>query len=75
MWYDFCEFLVIIVLCSSTDFRTDLVWLREVNLRVGELAPPLTASAEVAVRNRCRDSLKLGPDSMADSSPERSEEK
>lgn len=39
-------------------------------------SPPVSESeAAAAVRNRWRDSLKLGPDSIADSSPDRSEEK
>ena len=74
------------VRCSSTDFVTAVVVLLLV-ARDEELLN-LTAedscccccccccwTGEDADLNRCSDSLKLGPESMALSSPERSEEK
>ena len=54
---------------------TDLVWPRVVNFRLGPDGPGEEAPSDsVAVRNRFSDSLKLGPDSMALSSPERASE-
>ncbi len=68
------------VRCSSTDLVTCdvevevvarwLLLLLELNLSCC-----WTGEAEAAERNRWRDSLKLGPDSMALSSPLLSEEK
>ncbi len=76
-----CELLVMMVLCSSTDLVTDLVC--EVEEEEATPAPgPASLNDEngtgedealAADLKRLRDSLKLGPESMALSSPERSE--
>ena len=64
MWYDFCELCVIIVLVSSTRFCTE-EFLEDI-LRLF-FQEAIWALAPEAVLNRCRDSVKLGPDSMEDS--------
>ena len=85
MWYDFWEFRVIMV-CSSTERVTVLfcvccrlldeeVILKEECCSGASVAAAAASVSECAAaeRKRCSDSLKLGPDSMALSSPDRSE--
>ena len=86
MLYDFWEFRVIMV-CSSTERVTVLfcvccrldeeVILKEECCSGGDDAPALgpasVSECAAADRKRCSDSLKLGPDSMALSSPDLSE--
>ena len=87
MLYDFWEFRVIMV-CSSTERVTVLfcvccrldeeeLILKEECCSGGDDAPALgpasVSECAAAERKRCSDSLKLGPDSMALSSPDLSE--